>query len=76
MIGTESGREQRPGCTCGTGTGEQGPNRPPMCVGGEHVPDTVGVMGGGGIVEGLAAEKPRTPPREIREYVEGALPAA
>jgi hypothetical protein len=47
-----------------------------MGVGGEDEPDIVGVMGGGGIVEGaegLIAEKPRTPPSEMRENAEGAL---
>jgi hypothetical protein len=75
-VGTGGGKEQWTDGNCGVGTGEQGPNRPAMGVGGEDEPDIVGVIGGGGIVEGaegLIAEKPRTPPSEMRENAEGAL---
>lgn len=64
-IGTENGKGRRPDCICGDGAGEQGPNRPAMGVGGAEGSDGVGV-----IQEGTP-EKPRTPPREIRENAEG-----
>jgi hypothetical protein len=75
-VGTEGGKEQWTDDNCGIGTGEQGPNRPAMGVSGEDEPDIVGVICGGGIVEGaegLIAEKPRTPPSEIRENAEAGL---
>jgi hypothetical protein len=76
MTGMESEREQRPTGICGVGAGG-GPNRSFMGVRGEDWSDNVGVIyeGGPRIVTGLVPGKPRTPPSEIRENAEGALPA-
>lgn len=65
--GMANGKGRRPDCTCGDSAGEQGPNRLAKGVGGEDGSEGVGV-----IQEGTP-EKPRTPPKEIRENAEGGL---